>query len=84
MSELVARKIQDFQSPIPIFIIKFLQSFVLRCKSASGSSVYNQKNLSLILCHRHFLALGVTYVEVINFHKITFRFYAIKLYATKL
>ena len=30
------------------------------------------------------IVFGVTYVEVINFHKITFRFYAIKSYATKL
>ena len=65
-----AREIKDFQTLILVFVVQILQSLILWSKSAPGSSIHYQDHLPLILCHRYFPALGVTYLEVIYTHNI--------------
>ena len=68
LAELVAGKIQNLETCIMVCVVDLLQLSILRCETASGSGVDNQKNLSLIFGKRNLSAILCFYLKIIDAH----------------
>ena len=49
LTELITWEVKNLETLSVIFLLEWLQVFVLWCESASGSGIHNQQYLSLVV-----------------------------------
>ena len=71
LTKLIARKIKNFEAFGMIFLIYFLQFFVLRRKSAFGSCIYNEEYFVSVFFQTYVVTFSVFDCKIVNcFHFI--------------